>query len=129
MLTFRDYFVSTDSEIETDYKWVSSRPGTTPPLQHDRPNAERYELALVNYELQFLDEYRKRWPGRCWQLNQDPVKRTTKSRDDGKLHTKIKKCHIILADDDIGRALTPEGNSHRPRLPREPGAPQGGHRR
>ena len=113
-LTFRDYFVSTEDEIDEDYKWVSTRNSSDPSVAGSSSAsssdvAGRYEGALHKYEHDFLVEYRKRWPNRCYQLNQNPAKHAHKSRDDGELHTIIRNCHILFADGpNMNRALTPQ---------------------
>lgn len=61
-----------DNELGNEIEWARSRPTSLAEgdLLHTDPHA--WENALTVSEHTFLEEYRARWPGGAFLLNQDP---------------------------------------------------------
>ena len=62
-----------ENEMDRELEWAASRP--TSRSGENKPTLETpdcWELCLTTMEHKFLSEYRHRWPGQGFLLNQDP---------------------------------------------------------
>lgn len=64
-----------------------------------------FEQCLCDYEFDWLQAYRQKFPGRAWSLNQNPDGRSMKSSAEGTLQTIIRNVHLVWAD-----AANPDGS-------------------
>ena len=108
-LTYQNLCVATAKELQDDFEWLARRKCS--PLKEveqlpDATHPTSFESALSPVEQDWLAAYRQKWPGRVYQLNQDPVKHAQKSKANGILQTIIRNSYILFMDEQR-RCLTP----------------------
>ena len=96
----REYCVVTDAQLQLEHRRAGNRDNVkkrhtqqqADPFQADAPIS--WEYVLNPYERNALDAFSRRWPGEAWDL-QTTVKRISKSKLEGPLHTVVKGIGLL----------------------------------
>ena len=94
-------------ELEKELQWARQRP-TSRYSSSMTESESKYEDALTTSEHKYLVEYRHRWPGVAYLLNQDPSSGHGHKSNDKALFTLISNMGLVWLDSPSSkRWLTP----------------------
>ena len=108
-ITWRDFMVATEDDVEADYTWQSNRASKFADVDYVKkllPTASKQEMALTKAEFDNYLGYLKKYPNCLYMTGQSHEKHPQRSSTT-LMNTVIKNCGITMCG-EAQRAITPE---------------------
>lgn len=104
-------------ELLAELNWAQSRPSVktvraaagAKDLVLDLRDDDAFYLSLTMTEQEYLEEYRARWPGMAYSMNQDPTSGHGMHSSDYFLHTLIHNCGMLMCESIPETSANPHG--------------------